>query len=391
MAEWKNGSGARCAGERADIHQRRIGHCEVGEVQVAMRAGLAYFALAQSLAAQGLANPEHFWRQESAYSGAQACSACHANIAKKQEASAHARSLRPPAEIPEITSRLPFELADKTSGATLRIERAGAGLDLVSRKSGSEDRLSFRWAFGSGLKGITPVGLLSNGQLAESRLTWYRSIESFDITTGAAKFDPQSLSENLGRPLQSDDLAQCFGCHSTGEIPQAGLPRNGMGIRCERCHGPGQEHIRNMQQARVSDKRIFHPGKIDGFAQAQLCGVCHGRPPEDTDLAMIRLIQQAPNTVRFPSQRLVLSRCFNESAGGIRCTACHDPHTDGVRGPNAGDSVCSGCHQKGSRARVKTCPVAKANCASCHMVKEQVMAHSSFTDHWIRVVRSARL
>jgi hypothetical protein len=356
-----------------------------------MRGAVVYFALAGSLAGQTLSNPEHFWRQNSAYAGAQACSTCHADIGKRQEVSSHARSLRPPEEIPEIVSRIPFETRDKTSGATLLLRSsAGGSLELAAQKAGVEDRMTLKWAFGSGTKGITPVGIRESGELAESRLTWYRSLESFDLTTGAAKLDPHSLSENLGRPLRQDEVAQCFGCHSTGEIPRAGLPRIGMGIRCERCHGPGEEHVRAMRQGRAADKNIFHPGKLDPFAQAQMCGVCHGRPPEDTDLAMIRMIQQAPNTVRFPGQRLVLSRCFNESDGGIRCTACHDPHSDGARGLRGVDTVCGECHRRGLRARVKICPVAKTGCASCHMPKEQVMANSSFTDHWIRIVRSGQ-
>jgi hypothetical protein len=339
-----------------------------------MRVSIAYLTLAGSLAGQ-----------TSDYAGAQACSTCHMDIGKRQEVSSHARSLRAPSEIPEIVSRLPFETRDKTSGAKLILRRGADGsLELAAQKAGAEDRMTLKWAFGSGTKGITPVGVRASGELAESRLTWYRSLETFDLTTGAAKLDPHELSENLGRPLRQEDLVQCFGCHTTGETQQV------MGIRCERCHGPGQEHIRAMQKGHPADKAIFHPGKLDAFAQAQMCGVCHGRPPEDTDLATIRMIQEAPNTVRFPSQRLVLSRCFNESDGGIRCTACHDPHSDGVRGLRGGDTACGECHQKGLRARVKTCPVAKSGCASCHMPKEQVMAHSSFTDHWIRVVRSGR-
>jgi hypothetical protein len=354
-----------------------------------MRASVAYFVLAGSLAGQTLWNPEHFWRQNSAYAGAQACATCHADIEKRQEVSSHARSLRPPAEIPEITSRIPFETRDMTSGATLLLRRRADGnLELAAQKGSSEERMTLKWAFGSGTKGITPVGLRESGGLAESRLTWYRSLESFGLTTGATNLEPQTLSENLGRPLRQDDLLQCFGCHSTGEIPQAGLPRNGMGIRCERCHGPGQEHVRATQQGHATDKTIFHPGKLDGFAQAQMCGVCHGRPPEDTDLAMIRMIQQAPNTVRFPSQRLVLSRCFNESDGGIRCTTCHDPHSGGARGLRGYETVCGQCHQKGLVTRAKTCPVAKGGCVACHMPTQQAMANSSFTDHWIRVVRS---
>jgi hypothetical protein len=354
-----------------------------------MRVSAAYFALAGSLAGQTLWNPERFWRQNSAYAGAQACSTCHVDIAKRQEVSSHARSLRAPEEIPEIVSRIPFETRDKTSEATLVLRRnAGGNLELAAQKAGAEDRMTLKWGFGSGTKGITPVGIRPSGELAESRLTWYRSLGSFDLTTGAAKLDPHALSENLGRPLRQDDLIQCFGCHTTGEIPQSGLPRNGMGIRCERCHGPGEEHVHAMQQRQAADKKIFHPGKLDGFAQAQMCGVCHGRPPEDSDLAAIRMIQEAPNTVRFPSQRLVLSRCFNESDGGIRCTACHDPHSGGVPGLRGGDTACGDCHRKGLRARVKICSVATSDCVSCHMPKEQVMAHSSFTDHWIRIVRS---
>jgi hypothetical protein len=356
-----------------------------------MRVWVTYLALAGSLAGQTFWNPERPWPQNSDYAGAQACYTCHVDIGKRQEVSSHARSLRVPAEIPEIVSRLPFETRDKTSGATLVLRRnADGNLELAAQKAGAEDRMTLKWAFGSGTKGITPVGIRASGELAESRLTWYRSLESFDLTTGAAKLDPHALSENLGRPLRPDDLIQCFGCHTTGEIPQTGLSRKGMGIRCERCHGPGQEHVRAMQQGHAVDKAILHPGKLDGFAQAQMCGVCHGRPPEDSDLTTIRMIQEAPNTVRFPSQRLVLSRCFNESDGGIRCTACHDPHSDGVRGLRDGDTACGECHQKGLRARVKTCPVEKSGCVSCHMPKEQVMAHSSFTDHWIRVVRSGR-
>jgi hypothetical protein len=118
-----------------------------------------------------------------------------------------------------------------------------------------------------------------------------------------------------------------------------------------------------------------------------MCGVCHGMPPEETNFQAIRFIQGAPNTVRFPSQRLVLSRCFNETDDGLRCTMCHDPHRDVAMNRGAPEKACISCHAAAARARAKICPVAKANCASCHMPKQQVMAHSMFTDHWIRVVR----
>lgn len=145
-----------------------------------------------------------------------------------------------------------------------------------------------------------------------------------------------------------------------------------------------------MQSASPADRKIFRPGTLDAFAQAQMCGVCHGRPPLETDFQTIKSIQETPNTARFPSQRLVLNRCFNESENGLRCTACHDLHTNASEHIAARETSCLECHQAGPRRRATLCPVAKSRCSSCHMPKERVMAHSSFTDRWIRVIRAKR-
>jgi hypothetical protein len=357
-----------------------------------MRMGGGYILVlaAAPLAAQTLWTPQHFWKQESAYAGAGACAGCHAEIYRKQSASNHARSLRPLLEAGEITSHVPFEIFDRSSGTTLTLVRASDDrLELVARTGASEDRLTLQWAFGSGAKGITPLGRLRDGAFAESRVSWYAATGSFDFTTGATKFTPQTNSESLGRPLRKQDAVECFGCHTTGTSgDHMEPPRNNMGVRCERCHGPGAEHIRAVQNPAVTDKKIFRPGTLDGFAQAQMCGVCHGMPPQDTDFQAIRFIQEAPNTVRFPSQRLVLSRCFNETEDGLRCTACHDPHSNVDANRATPEKACLLCHTAGARAGAKICPVAKGNCASCHMPKQQVMAHSMFTDHWIRVIHN---
>ena len=342
------------------------------------------------LAAQTLCTPEHFWKQDSAFVGARSCAGCHAEIYKKQESSNHARSLRPLTEVGEITLRLPFEIFDRSSGANLTLSRGSDDqLVLVSKTGTSEEVLTLEWAFGSGVKGITPVGWLKNGVFAESRVSWYAATSGFDFTTGASKFTPQTNSEGIGRTLRKQELVECLSCHTTGTSRDSPQPaRNNMGVRCERCHGPGAEHIRAMQNQKTTDKKIFHPGTLDGFAQAQVCGVCHGRPPQDTDFQAIRFIQEAPNTVRFPSQRLVLSQCFNETDNGLRCTTCHDPHSNVAGSRAALEKPCISCHTAGARRSPKICPVAKENCSSCHMPKEPVMAHSTFTDHWIRVIRN---
>ena len=136
---------------------------------------------------------------------------------------------------------------------------------------------------------------------------------------------------------------------------------------------------------RGQHRKISNPGRLGAFAQAEMCGACHGRPPRDSDLAAIQFIERTPDTARFPSQRLVLSHCYNESADGIRCTTCHDPHSDVAAQRSGRDQSCIGCHTGRARPKARLCPTASSDCVSCHMPKQRVMQHSEFTDHWIRV------
>lgn len=325
--------------------------------------------------------PEQPWPQRSAWAGSRACKGCHAELYRRQEASNHAQSLRPPGEIKELNQGLPYSHEDRASGAWLTVQ---AGPTLISSKDSQRQELILAWAFGSGKKGITPLGRREDGTLVESRISWY-SNGGFGITTGAGQREPQSFTESLGRALSERETQECFGCHTTAYRPgQQALPaRHEMGIRCERCHGPGAEHARVMAAANApgAGRQILHPGKLDAPSQVQMCGVCHGRPPADSDVAALRRIEQSPNTVRFPSQRLVLTRCYNESPDGMTCSRCHDPHSNVSSRAADHDRACLACHAAKPR---RACPKATANCASCHMPRQQVMLHSLFTDHFIR-------
>jgi len=328
--------------------------------------------------------PERPWPQASAWAGSRSCAGCHADLYRRQEVSNHARSLRPPAEIAEFNQGLPYSHHDRSSGATLTLE---PGPVLKTEKDAGSQSLVLEWAFGSGKKGITPLGRAqSGGAMVESRLSWY-SNGGFGVTTGAGQREPRSFAESLGRTLTEKEAQDCFGCHTTGYTPGQPAPaRHEMGIRCERCHGPGAEHIRLMGSAgkppdAAGQRRILHPGRLDAASQVSMCGVCHGRTPADTDVALLARIERDPNTVRFPSQRLVLSRCYNESTDGLACSRCHDPHTNVSALAADNDRACLACHSKPRR----TCPAATRDCASCHMPSEQVMLHSRFTDHYIRV------
>jgi Flp pilus assembly protein TadD len=93
------------------------------------------------------------------------------------------------------------------------------------------------------------------------------------------------------------------------------------------------------------------------------------------------------------------SPCFLESRDTPRpleCTTCHDPH-EGFRdqGPAYFNETCLGCHaaeplrEQMPTAELRAQHAPDANCFSCHMPKVEAddAPHSSFTDHYIRVVR----
>ena len=98
--------------------------------------------------------------------------------------------------------------------------------------------------------------------------------------------------------------------------------------------------------------------------------------------------------IRFAPYRLENSKCWKQQQDArLMCIACHDPHKPLVEDASAYDSRCLACHRlqgaaKDSAKKGGACPVGTKNCVTCHMPKyEPPNLHSSFTDHWIRIVK----
>lgn len=85
----------------------------------------------------------------------------------------------------------------------------------------------------------------------------------------------------------------CQRCHATA--PQPRMPDRGesgpidtrvgeLGIACEACHGPGQEHVDSHQNplrryamrfSDAPDETIVNPARLSSVASGQVCGQCH--------------------------------------------------------------------------------------------------------------------
>ena len=81
----------------------------------------------------------------------------------------------------------------------------------------------------------------------------------------------------------------CIRCHTTGGIPKPNPAKRifeseavELGISCEACHGPGEEHVtlrtkeRETGQTLAQDADpIIQPADLDSHRSAQVCGACH--------------------------------------------------------------------------------------------------------------------
>ena len=189
-------------------------------------------------------------------------------------------------------------------------------------------------------------------------------------------------------------------CHVTDvqSITQTSGPgATDRGIGCEKCHGPGEHHILAIK-AGFRDPAIIDLKTAPSSQVVGLCAQCHsplGRQTSPDD----------PSAARFPGTTLTWSRCYLESKDKLDCTTCHDPHRNAATSPAYYEAKCLSCHSgepqsAGSRRRSTptslsdtdgpaVCPVNPTKgCVSCHMPSvKNVVPHSLFTDHFIRVHR----
>jgi hypothetical protein len=248
------------------------------------------------------------------------------------------------------------------------------------------------WAFGVAHTGQTYI-YSRGGAYYESRVSFYKTLQSLALTTGHSSATPSSIEAALGRRMDSSETQHCFGCHTSGSMiagrfdPAHATP----GVTCEQCHGPGARHVAAMKAGKIEEGRraILNPRKLGAAAAVDFCGACHR-----TWADVLQTQVTGVANVRFQPYRLESSKCWGRGDARLACFACHDPHQPLVTETASYDSKCLACHVTKAGEKIAdhpgaACPVATSNCGSCHMPKVEVPSmHAPFTDHRIRIVRN---
>jgi Tetratricopeptide repeat len=315
---------------------------------------------------------------ENGYAGSEACATCHDAIYKVQSGSRHAHSWRAPGkEFPasyqvdlDGNEPLPVPVA-----AILGGDRFGFSFILELDKLG----------------GVSlPRKTLIEGRYLHSVRTGNRV-----LSPGLPAEKPDSYATAAGRVLSPAFAKKCLGCHGA---PSETTPDTG--VRCERCHGPGRQHIAAVG-AKAKDLAIVHPGKVAAEKLLDICGECHSgffplQEPRPEDLLISNQVTALKN-----------SACYIKSNQGITCLTCHNPHANAQHDDAAYERACLSCHAVQARPSKGQGPGARAQkknetlgprtakpcsarnttgCVTCHMPVTKRTDAFPLVDHWIRAV-----
>ena len=326
---------------------------------------------------------------ELSYVGRKVCAECHRENFDAHAQHGHASTFFEVAktDLPEIFAGETFDGGQQYGVYSYQRD---AGGNLIAKLDGSEppEPLMLQYALGSGFNAQTFLTLQAtpDGETTaiEHRVSCYAG-DRLGLTVGHEKKTPASAAERFGSPLQGEVLERCVYCHTTtATIRQGQIADLTANVDCEKCHGPGSEHVRS---ARLSPKPApYSVGREtwDRESELQLCGDCHRLP---RSISKLELRDYPDTLVRFQPVGMLRSKCYLKSEQSLRCTTCHSPHVS-HHGPDEMSRQiknCIQCHDQTQSSHV-ICPVSpQTDCIDCHMPAIDQKQGIKFHDHWIRV------
>lgn len=346
--------------------------------------------------------------------GAAACRKCHQDKYETFIQTAHHRTSR-------IASPDTISGSFAEGRNQMQTSDANVHFTMVERDGTCYQRTSFfGWQF------EVPFHLImGSSKMAESYLYWHgEKLFQMNCTYWT---EPDEWNNSPGyidgdaayaRPIR----AGCLECHATyvdfRKSPNHFTPSSLiLGVSCERCHGPGKEHV-DFHVANPDQKKarfVTVPSKLPREAEMDVCGQCHTgdkepivensfqfRPGDSLADHYTPLAghDESAGSVHTSNQvaRLALSACYQQSE--MACVECHDPHKNERGQAVVFSKRCLHCHETehcGMHGELGS--QLAENCVDCHMPKRatanlrvETLEGNVFPplrDHYIRVDRQA--
>ena len=322
------------------------------------------------------------------YVGRDVCRECHAENydLHGMHGHAHTFALASDDKVASKFAGRDFDYGDPYGRYEYEQDEDGLSVRISGESEGS---FPLQYALGSGHHAITLLSLAKDAEKGtvayEHRGSWFRDRDRLGRTPGQPLTVPESESERFGMKHVGNVMQKCIYCHTTtGTVVEQKIVGLTANVNCEKCHGPGAEHVRQAKAMKEPPPFSVGSDKWDSESEIQLCGDCH-RLPEAITLKELR--EYPDKLARFQPVGLLRSQCFIESKGALRCTTCHNPHrTISDVSESEHTASCIKCHQPQKSSHI-TCPVSTTEgCIKCHMPKYDFESlGTGFHDRWIRV------
>lgn len=269
-----------------------------------------------------------------------------------------------------------------------------------------------------------------NGFLYQVPITFYTQTKKWDLAPGFENGHNSRFNRAIG--------LECMSCHNAhpdfvlgSENKYNNIPK---GIDCERCHGPGEIHVKEKRLGNlinISEKidyTIVNPSKLSIDLQFDVCSRCHiqgnavlAKDKSFFDFKPGMKLSEVMNVFmpKYKGQeneyimashveRLKMSPCFKNTISKLEegsitvtdkfkpykdvltCISCHNPHVSvGITETNTFNNACKNCHSEKydlCSEDIKKRLEVKDNCVNCHMTKSKTIdiPHVVTTDHYIR-------
>ena len=376
------------------------------------RLGIAFLLSAVSLAADDSA---------AGYVDAAACRSCHADIYDEYRKTTMGRAFYLPDAAETIAdwsknntyyhepSRRYYEMTKREGGFFVRRYQK----DSRGREVHSLER-QITHIMGSGKRALTYVHRSPDGRMIELPVSWYSQEKQWAMAPGYDKPDHAGFTRVITN--------RCMFCHNGYPLEEIKTDRPGWdydprfpsalptGIDCQRCHGPGEAHVKEAARPESLDKvraTIVNPARLSTERQLDVCMQCHLETPFRSPKSIRRFgrkfysyrpgeplgdyaayFDYAAGTghdddfeIVSAAYRLRKSACFLASAGTLTCTTCHDPHKSlpAEQRVRHYREACTACHSGESHFE-------QQDCIACHMPERRTadVVHVVMTDHLIQ-------
>jgi len=283
---------------------------------------------------------------------------------------------------------------------------------------------------GSGTRARSYLHQTPEGRLIELPVSWYSQEQTWAMAPGFDRAKHPGFTRTVNH--------KCMFCHNAYPSVAPERARQGWdhdvqfpkqlpaGIDCQRCHGPGGQHLRAATAGEPANRvraAIVNPARLTGERQLDVCMQCHletttfrlpesyrrfgrgfysYRPGEALSEYIVHF-DHAPGTgyddkfeIVGAAYRLRQSRCFIKAEGKLTCTTCHDPHKSISPATRVTHyrARCFQCHssKEAKPHGLSAIEFGRSDCVSCHMPKRRTedVVHVVMTDHLIQRRTPAR-